>query len=83
MTILSDRLNDAAQAIVETRDFCGNENDALNQWQDDNGKLSPAERAQVRAMADDLWRKSQLDAGVSVPLSKEERAKAYRGIEQG
>lgn len=76
-------LTDAVETIIATRDLCGHEGEALAQWQADNRKLSSSERAYVINLANDLWRKFQVQAGVSVPLSNEERARAYRDIEQG
>lgn len=81
---MSTPLDDLVSVLLDTRDFCGDENEALRQWQTDNGrKLSAAEIISVRRMVETLWRKSQLAAGVAFPLSTEERAKAFRDIDSG
>lgn len=76
-------LTDAVETILNTRAFCGNEAEALREWQAENGKLTVAERAEVWAAVETAWRKSQLEAGVQFPLSTEERARAYADIESG
>jgi len=57
-------LIDAAQAIVNCRDMCGNEAQALKDWQADNRKLTPDETVLVLERANRLWRMSQIAAGV-------------------
>ena len=74
----SDMLYDAAGAIVACRDMCGNEREALREWEDDNRKLSRLERNGVYLIAERIWRDSQIQAGVTVPVSPEERAAITR-----
>lgn len=76
-------INDAAQVIINTRDFCGNEADALREWQFENRKLTAAERKQVWELVERKWRGFQIEAGVLTQLSNEERSKAYADIESG
>lgn len=69
-------LNDCAETILATRDMCGNEKEALADWQVENGRLTPCERETVLRMVSGAWRADQLAAGVTVPLSDEERKRA-------
>lgn len=78
----SDMLYDAASAIVACRDLCGNEREALRDWEGDNRKLTRLERNGVYLLADRMWRESQIKAGVTAPVSKEERAAITRMMER-
>lgn len=78
----TDLLYDAANAIVAARDFCGNEREALREWEGDNRQLTRLERNGVRLIADRLWRESQSKAGVVVPISPEERHAITRIMER-
>lgn len=69
--------------LLETRDLCGDEAETLRQWQSDYGKLTASQIMSARGMVETLWRKSQAEAGVRLPLSSEERAKAHRDINSG
>lgn len=75
-------LEDAVQTLIETRDFCGNEQAALKQWQDDYGKLTTQEITSVWRMFEILWAKHQADAGVRFPLHPDERRAINRVIER-
>jgi len=67
MTIWSNKHKDeAAKAVVTTRDFCGDEFDAVRQYADDNGlKFPKAQYNNIIYRADKLWRKYQAQAGVN------------------
>jgi hypothetical protein len=52
-------LNDVVQVILNTRDFCGNEREALLDWQDENRRLTPEERASVWEAVEWHWRNAQ------------------------
>jgi hypothetical protein len=80
---MNHEIIEAAEVITNTRQFCGNEAEALREWQTENRKLTATERAAVWQLVDRNWRKDQIAAGVIVPLSNEERAKAYADIESG
>ena len=80
---MKNEIIEAAQVILNTRDFCGNEVEALREWQAENRKLTAGERVQVWQTVERKWRENQIEAGVIVPLSNEERAKAYADIESG
>lgn len=74
-------LADAAQAIVTARDFCGDETQALRDWEADNGRLTEPERQIVRDHAERIWRASQRAAGVTKPITTGERASIERALE--
>jgi len=69
-----NELIDCANSIISTRDFCGNERQALRDWQADYRKLSSNEIAAVWAIVNNKWADFQKAAGVHFPVSEEERA---------
>lgn len=69
-----NKLIDCANCIIATRDFCGDERLALQDWQADYGKLSAAEISAVWAIVNNAWADFQKAAGVQFPISAEERA---------
>ena len=42
------KIKDAVQAIIEARDLCGNEREALQDWQHENGRLTAHQKQQGR-----------------------------------
>ena len=77
---------DLADRIVATRDFCGNEREAILDYLADEGFTigtgrSVREAAVRRANA--IWAASQRAAGVSKPISAGERASIHRMMEVG
>lgn len=82
-TTTTPLIHEAATAIIETRDLCGDESGALQQFQADNRKLSTAEIQEARQLANTLWSRSQQAAGVRFPLNANERRTACRDIESG
>lgn len=80
MTI-TEIIDEVAGAIVTARDFCGNEREAVRDWQADNGIfLSPETIASAFVKANAYWRNSQQEAGVKNPLSAGARAAAFRSL---
>ena len=67
MAIWSNKHKDrAAEAVIATRDFCGDEFAAVKQYADDNGlKFPKAQYNNIIYRADKLWRLSQKAAGVN------------------
>jgi hypothetical protein len=76
-TTTANRFAEAAHAVITARDFCGDERQALRDWQDDNGRLTSDERLQVLDLVETIWADSQRQAGVRRPIAAGER----RGIE--
>ncbi len=78
-----ENINEAIETILTIRDFCGNEREALADWEDENGSLSTHERSQVWEAVANEWSISQWQAGVKCPLSDSDRASAFADIESG
>lgn len=74
-------VRDCAATIISTREFCGDERQALKDWQADYRKLSSVEIAAVWAIVNGTWADFQKQAGVSFPISPEERATITRIME--
>jgi hypothetical protein len=74
-------LADAVRTIIACRDLCGNEAEALRDWEADNRKLTEPERAIVRKNVEREWRGWQKAAGVTKPISAGERASINRALE--
>lgn len=68
-----NELNDLIETLISTRDFCGDEQQALKDWQADNRKLSAKEVMDVWRMFEILWNKNQVSAGVKFPIHPDER----------
>ena len=75
------KLQDAVQAIIETRDLCGNEREALQDWQHENGRLTTHEKRQVWDAVEREWSVCQTEAGVIFPISNHERRQIFRSLE--
>lgn len=77
---MNPELRDLVSILIQTRDFCGNEREALREWQLENRRLTEEERFDVAAEVSRRWREAQREAGVAFPLSSEERRKAFRDL---
>jgi hypothetical protein len=75
------KTKEAIQTIIQTRDFCGNESEALRDWERENGTLSEHQRAQVWQGVKEEWKLWQLKANVQHALTDAERLKAFSDIE--
>lgn len=67
MKLTAKQIEDAAKAICNSRELCGNEREAFNDWAADNGiapELSIYKEANFRAAQ--IWRKYQISAGVDL-----------------
>lgn len=78
----TEQLNDAAEYVCNAREFCGNETQALLDWQADNRALTKDERRIVSAMVSQRWGQYQKAAGVTAPIPIEERAQITRMFER-
>ena len=57
-------LQSAVEWILTCRDFCGNEGEALREWECDNYELNPAERFFVFQSVEAQWNAWRKAAGV-------------------
>jgi hypothetical protein len=88
MKTFDEHIQDLAQTILTTRDLCGDERQAVLDYLADHGFARGYPSAaivaeQARAQADRIWRQSQREAGVTDPISPEERAAITRTLENG
>lgn len=77
---MSPDLRDLIAALLQTRDFCGNERETLREWQQENRRLTDEERFFVVSEVARRWNESQREAGVAFPLNADERRKARRAL---
>ena len=73
--------SEAIETIIQTRDFCGDEAEALGDWEAENGALSEHQRAQVWQGVKEEWTIWQLKANVQHALTDDERLQAFQDIE--
>jgi len=59
---LVSELSDAVDALLATRDFCGDEAEALREWQRENRKLTEDERFAVRDEIASKWSEYRAEA---------------------
>ena len=76
-------MEELIETILSTRDFCGNESEAIMEWESENGKLSEHQRAKVWLEVGQEWKLSQLSANVKHALTDAERLKAFSDLENG
>ena len=60
----SDDLEDCIETLLNTRDFCGNEREALRDWQAEYGELTPQETCTVLTAVEMEWNRCRKAAGV-------------------
>lgn len=77
---MTRNLKPYAQAVVNARELCGDERQALLDAQAEYGTLDGVERQVVRRMADGIWSRYQEKAGVTAPISPEERRQITRTL---
>jgi hypothetical protein len=74
-------MNELIEIILNTRDFCGNEKEAISDWESENGKLSAYQMASVLTEVSQEWKLSQLSANVKNALTDAERIRAFADVE--
>lgn len=74
-------MNELIEIILNTRDFCGNEREAISDWESENGKLSAHQMASVLLEVNQEWKLSQLSANVKHALTDSERLQAFADVE--
>ena len=78
---MKDKIENAMLAIIQARDFCGNENEAFRSWQHENGKLTDHQKNQVWDAVEQEWKIAQLEANVKNALTDAERLQAFKDVE--
>ena len=73
-------LGDAAQAIVNARDFCGDDLEKLRDWETDKRQITTTERDIVRDHAERIWKNIKRAAGVTKPITPSEHASINRAL---
>lgn len=74
-------IQEAVEAVLATRDFCGNEDEAIEQAGNDLGIIfSGAEIIKIRQQANEAWLVYQRQCGARV-LTSAERNKAYADLD--
>lgn len=75
-----------AYAIVRCQELCGNESRAIREYITDEGLKNHPERDRIRrdsvARAESIWHGYQIEAGVTAPISREERANIIKIMER-
>jgi hypothetical protein len=59
---MTPELLEIVEILLNTRDFCGNEREAMMDWQSENRQLTPDERRCVLSAVNSAWGKSQVEA---------------------
>jgi hypothetical protein len=78
---MTDKLQYIADIVINTRDFCGNEREAMLDAAHDLGiKLTSKGVQAVNALVNDQWAEYQHLAGVFNPISPDERISLYKTI---
>lgn len=80
MTIAS-RIESAVCAIINARQFCGDEGEAITGIEDDHGRFTADERREVKRQAEARWSEDQRAAGVTNPISPDERIRINAALE--
>jgi hypothetical protein len=84
MTSEEMAIQEAAEQIINARDFCGHEREAAADALYDCGVTVTKDRiAQAFSIANDYWRQAQRSAGVKKPITAGERKAIYRTLEEG
>jgi len=82
MSYLSQsQVDEIVDLILTARDFCGDETDAVREWQLENNHLITfGEATQINARVRAEWSRCQKAAGVEKPLTGWQRRKAYAAL---
>ena len=70
---IENRIESAVDQLINTRQFCGSEREALRDFEADRGPFSGEERERVWIALGERWSMEQINAGVTNPISGEER----------
>jgi len=81
---MSNAIHEAANAIINARDFCGDERGAAVEALRDAGVEPTLKRiAMAFFEAGTEWQTSQREAGVTHPIGADERSSIHRGLDEG
>lgn len=78
---VAERMESAVAELINTRQCCGDEIGALQEFESEFGTFSPAERKRIRSDVEAQWRGDQAAAGVTNPIGHGERARINRALE--
>lgn len=73
-------LLDCVNSLVEVRDLCGDEREAMADWEAENRPLSRYERQVIRDEVSRTWNQARSEAGVTRPICDLEREKINRDL---
>jgi len=77
-----DQFNRIVQYVINTRDLCGNEREAMIDAAADEGlKLTAEDRGRIMGQVNKVWADWQCAARVTNPISSDERAQINRALE--
>jgi hypothetical protein len=87
MKTFDEHIQDLAQTILTTRDLCGDERTAIRDYLADHGFTPGSPNAVIiadkaRIEANRQWQWAQREAGVTSPISPEERATITRTLDR-
>jgi hypothetical protein len=78
---MTNEQEEAIQAVITARDFCGNEKQAVAQVEADNDiEFTSEEKRFIVGQADRRWNESRQVAGVVNPLSQIDRERAFAAL---
>jgi hypothetical protein len=80
-TLTDAQIDEVVDLILTTRDFCGDESDALREWRLENNVLITfGDSKEIRRRINAEWASCQVAAGVKKPLTDSQRRKAYADL---
>jgi len=79
---MNQHIDSAIEAVLATRDFCGDERQAIKDIEGDFViRFTEIEKRCISRAVELQWKESQSAAGVVHPLTSGERAKAFAAVE--
>ena len=78
----AQHIQTAVDTIINTRDFCGDERQALRDVESDNRiRFTTEEKQEIWARVNGTWKESQIAAGAKILTDHQHRA-AYAALEE-
>lgn len=78
---LEERIQQCADEILNARDCCGDEQEAMREFEAEHGKFTQQQRKMVRKSVAQQWKQSQKAAGAKI-LNANQRASAEHALEE-